>query len=466
MHKKLSHINRIHFVGLKGVAMTALAIIACELGKIVTGSDIDEEFPTDAVLRRFGLSSLTGFSSSHVPEGTDLVIFTGAHSGADNPEVKEAARQGIPVLPHGKALGLFMVGRKVISVAGSHGKTTTSAMLAHILMRGGYDPSFAVGCGEILSLGTPAHAGKGDYFVAEADEYVTDPLHDLTPRFMWQKPSLLTITNIDFDHPDVYKNLDMVKQAFLNFTGNVDLDGDVVINIDDPVCRSILPQIQRRVVTYGSGEDSQFRILNFEFKDQKSSFSIAGLGQFTLKVPGVHNIYNAAAAAATLTQLKIPVTVIEQGLSTYRGTKRRFELICAKHDKLLIDDYAHHPREIEATLQAARKWFPGRRIITVFQPHTFSRTKSLFTEFSSCFSGADTTLITEIYPSARETVISDISGKILYENILKQETDVHFAPKKADVLQYLRSNSRPGDVIIVMGAGNIYSWLHDVSGVL
>ncbi len=457
-------------MGIKGVAMTALAILAKESGVIVSGSDVQEEFPTDMTLHRFGISYDSGFADSHLPQNLDLVIYTGAHQGVNNIEVQTAKTRGIPVLPHGKALGLFMEGKRGISVAGSHGKTTTSALIAHTLMHLGKDPSFAVGCGEILSLKTSGHLGKGDFFVVEGDEYVTDPTSDQVPRFMWQKPEVLVITNIDFDHPDVYKDLKEVKKAFVDFANSLSEKAIVVVNIDNEPLFSILQQIKRKIITYGQKEGADFKLGTVTFNSGETVFEIYYKNKksvsFSLKIPGVHNAQNATGAIAALVNLGIQPEELREPILTFSGTKRRFEFVAEKNNKLLYDDYAHHPTEIEATLNAARGWFPEKRLVVIFQPHTYSRTQALLSEFGKCFTQADRVLLTEIYASAREEPISGISGIALYEEIKKRHLGVHFAPKRNDVLQWLEANSRQNDLILTMGAGDIFTWIPSIMEII
>src|SRR3989344_284632 len=465
MNQELKQIKKIYFVGIKGVAMTALAIVAKEMGKEVRGSDVQEEFPTDATLHRFKIAHVKNFSPEHITDDIDLVVYTGAHQGVNNIEVQTAIKKGISVLPHGKALGLFMQGKKGISVAGSHGKTTTSAMIAHVLIQAGHDPSFAIGCGSITSLQTPAHAGSGDYFVAEADEYVTDPTTDQTPRFLWQRPSVLVITNIDFDHPDVYADLEAVKEAFADFTKQIRPGGFVVINVDDAASTSLLRRIEAKKITFGKTATADFQLIRVNFTGGRTNFQVQINGQnesFALSVPGEHNALNAVAAIAVLLTLRLTIEQIRGGLASFVGTERRFEKISEKGGKLLYDDYAHHPAEISATLAGARVWFPKRRIIAIFQPHTYSRTQALLKEFAASFGAADVVLLTEIYASAREKPILGISGRTLFNVTQKQKPSSVFTPEKADVLQYLKQNSRPNDLILTMGAGNIFTWVPDI----
>lgn len=470
MNLDIQKIKSVHFVGIKGVAMTALAIIADEMGIKVTGSDTAEEFPTDYTLSKYNITPQIGFLPQHILDSTELVIYTGAHSGAKNPEVIEATKRGIAVLSHGKALGMFMKSKRAISVAGSHGKTTTSALIASTLMFTGYDPSFAIGCGEILDLKTSAHFGSGEWFVAEADEYVTDPNLDKTPRFLWQHPEILLITNIDFDHPDVYENIAEIVDAFLSLIKQMPENGTVILNIDDPYSRAILSKIDRKIITYGTSSQADYQLTNMRFLTGETQFEIKkkgnNFGNFTIKIPGSHNCLNATGAAAVLDLMGVSVVDSVAGFENFIGTKRRFELKINKNDKLLFDDYAHHPAEITASITAAREWYPRRRIVAIFQPHTYSRTSILMEDFAKSLATADCVVICEIYASAREAPNSEVSGKILYENVKKVQKDAHYAPNKEAMLQYIQSNSFKNDLILVMGAGDIYTWLSDLEKVL
>lgn len=426
----LQQSKRIYFVGIKGVAMAALAIWAKESGKELAGSDVGEEFPTDEELKNAGITVHEGFDEAHLAAfRPDLVIYTGAHGGRDNSQVAYATKQGALSIPHGQALGLAMEGKRQISVAGSHGKTTTSAMIATILVHAGLDPSYAIGCGAIGGLGAAGRAGKGEWFVAEADEYATDPHHDLTPRFLWQKPEVLVVTNIDYDHPDVYTDLAAVQEAFVKLQKNLHGKQITVMNADDPAS-SVLTGGDH-VVTFG-------RLTSLTW---------------VLQVPGVHNLLNAAAAAAACTAIGVPPESIKRGLEAFGGTKRRLEKLGEVDGALIYDDYAHHPREIEATIAAVRETHPKRRVIVVFQPHTYSRTRELLVDFRRALSRADVALVTDIYASARETQTE--------EGLAERLCGV-YVPKRADVTQWLRKELKAGDVVVFMGAGDIYQWARSI----
>lgn len=464
-----SKVHTIHLVGIKGIAMAAFALWAIESGREVTGSDVDEHFPSDDILKRNGVTIFSGFDASHISSSNapDLVVYTGAHKGLDNVEVERAIELGIPVLPHGKALGIAMKGRSQISVAGSHGKTTTSAMIATVLMNAGMDPSYAIGSGVIKGLGNPGHFGFGDIFVAEADEYITDPQHDTTPRFLWQHPETLVVTNIDFDHPDAYENLEAIQSAFLKLQQNLVGKKITIMNADNQAS-AVMDAAggTSRIISYGTGDNATYTIKHVVSRNGATMFSLvtngAELGTISLHIPGTHNVENAAAAAIACLQYGVSWENIAAGLALFGGAKRRFELLSVEGGIRYYDDYAHHPKELAATLQAARSWFPKNRIIAVFQPHTYSRTRALFVEFSKAFQSADIVLLADIYASAREKSTNDITGKIVYEKLREEHDNAYFTPGKMEIIEKLRSIKKDGDIILFMGAGDIYTWEQDI----
>jgi UDP-N-acetylmuramate--alanine ligase len=452
--------KKAYLVGIKGVAMTALAIYLKEKGCEVEGSDIADKFSTDEILEKNNITVRKGFSPDNIHKHYDFVIGTGAHGGMTNPEMKKAKLLNLPVFMHGKFLGLEMSGFEGISVAGCHGKTTTSAMVTSLLSHCGLKPSYAIGTASINDLGNSGHFDRGKYLVAEADEYMTCPQTDRTPRFLWQKPKWLILTNIDYDHPDAYKNIDEVKTAYLKFTDNVSEDGMILLCRDNLVIRSIMPGIKRKTVTYGFSSQADYVITKLNYGEGVNFFHLTykniDLGEFMIRVPGKHNVLNAAAALVLGNLLGLNWPILRNNIKYFTGTKRRFELIYKSNGILLYDDYAHHPSEIKATLQAAKEWFPEKRIILIFQPHTFSRTKALFEFFVRSFKIADISIITDIYPSAREAEDSSISSKLLVTSANKVRNNSIYLPALSNVLSYLESNIDKNDLLITMGAGDIF----------
>lgn len=445
--------KKAHLVGIKGIAMAALAVYLKESGYTVTGADIEDDFPTKEELE--GIRIYTGFDEKRILQiQPDVVYYTGAHGGRDNPEVKCAIEEGILVFPHGKALGQIMKDSRQIVVSGSHGKTTTSAMIAMLLTHANLKPSYAIGCGSIGGLGAAGHKGKGDWFVAEGDEYITDPGHDPTPRFMWLEPEILVVTNIDYDHPDAYPNLRAVQVAFAALGKKA---GEIIVNADDANSRMLASEL-----TYGFSPASAYRITHIGMGVERSFFSLeergVSLGEFTIKVPGRHNVLNATAAMIAAHQAGVSWDELRRGILAFTGTKRRFEKIGERRGVAFIDDYAHHPAEIAATLAAARSWYPDRRIIVVFQPHTYSRTNALLTEFSKSFGDANLVFLTEIYASARESDTLGLTETTLVTETAKHHCEVFYTKDKQAVGQLLSKTLEVNDVVIFMGAGDIYNW--------
>lgn len=462
----INQIKKIYFVGIKGVGMTSLAIFAKQLGKVIAGSDISENFVTNELLSKNKIKVLTGFSKQNIIDfQPDLVIATGAHEGLQNEEVIQAQKMKIPVFLQGEAVGYFAnsTGQKQIAVAGSHGKTTTSAMISHVLAKSGYDPSFLIGA-EINSLKTSGQFGKDDYFVIEADEYVADSKLKRTPKFLYLKPDIAVILNVDLDHVDIFKNMQAIKKAFADFAKKTNKNGLLITCADDKESKDAFKKIAVNKMTYGYTENANLKVTKYSFERQTTKFELVlnekNLGEFRLQIPGKQNIQNASAAILTCLQLGLSLEKIKKSISSYQGTKRRFEKVFENSKFTLYDDYAHHPEEIKKTLEAAKKWFPKKRIIAVFQPHTYSRTKALLERFSKCFSQADVVIISDIYASLREKNDPQISSEILAKNIKKYHKNVIYGGKIDNTAKITKKNIKEGDLVITMGAGDIFQ-IHD-----
>ncbi len=463
----MKKIKSIHFVGIKGVGTAPLAIIAKEAGIKVTGSDIAEEFITDEGLKKADIAVFEGFDSEHVAD-VDLVIASGAHGGRDNVEVKAALSNGIKVLMQGEAVGAFMEGSVIdkrfegISVAGAHGKTTTTAMIATIIKEVGLDPTYVIGTGNIPSLGSSGHFGRGKYFVAEADEYITDPKYDKTVKFLWQHPRIAVFTNIEFDHPDVYSAIDDMRGVFAKFANSLPSNGVLIANGDDEQVSIFLKEYKGRVVTFGLSSKNDFHLERISISGEKTFFWVNGremnFGEFSVGVPGEHNAVNALAAIVVAAELGISIEKIKLGISKYSGSKRRFEFVGKlPSGAMAFDDYAHHPTEIKKTLRAFKKTFPKQRIVCIFQPHTYSRTKSLFEQFKTSFADANTIILTNIYASLREEADLTVSSALLASEVAKVHGDVVFLPTLANVIEYLsKKGYDKGTIVVTMGAGDIY----------
>lgn len=460
--------KKIHFVGIKGVGMTPLAIIAKEAGWQVTGSDLADEFITDAALAKAGIKPYTGFSKDQIREA-DFVITTGAHGGFDNEEVKTAKEKGIRVITQGEAVGMFMDGKifgrqfEGISVAGSHGKTTTTAMIATILKENGVDPSYVIGTADISSLGLPGHYGRGNFFVAEADEYATEPNYNKTPKFLWQHPKIAVFTNIEFDHPDFYDSIDSVHNAFLNFARQLPKSSLLVACGDDHQVKKLLREYSGNVITYGYSAQNDFRLEKVTVVHEKTFFWVnakgTDLGEFWLNVAGEHNAFNALASLAVALECRIDVRGVQKGFNAFLGSARRLEYLGKlSSGALLFDDYAHHPTEIRKTLQAVKQGNPQKKIVCIFQPHTYSRTKALFSGFVHSFAGCEEVIITDIFPSRRETVGQNkVSSHELVAAISQFQKNVLLLSTPSSVVEYISKKNYGGDTIVItMGAGDVY----------
>ena len=463
----MNKIKNIHFVGVKGVGMAPLAIIAKEAGFKVTGCDIDEEFITDISLKNANINFSVGFFKDHIKD-ENLVITTGAHGGLKNIEVLEAKRKRIPVWTQGQAVGEYMKGnlfkRKFIgiSVAGSHGKTTTTAMIATIFAENNLDPSFLIGAGSVPSLGAPGHFGRGKYFICEADEYATDPELDLTPKFLWQNPKIEVFTNIEFDHPDIYKSVGEIREDFLRFANKIPKDGILIAGGDDKQIKGLLKDYSGAKITFGFSPVNDYVLEKARCEDGKMFFWVSSkgtsLGEFSLNIIGDFNISNALASIIVGVEVGLSFENIKKAIGKYNGSKRRFEFVGSlKTGAKVFDDYAHHPTEIKRTLAAVKKNNSKLKIVCIFQPHTYSRTKALFSDFVTSFYDADTAILMAIYPSLREEKDSTVSSELLAQKISQTHRGVLFLPDESSVVEYIDQKKYDDNTIIItMGAGDVY----------
>lgn len=464
----MKKIKSVHFTGIKGVGMTPLAIIARQAGIKVTGSDLPEEFITDASLKKAGINVSSGFAPADIGN-PDLLITTGAHGGLNNPQVLEAQKRGIQVWTQGQAVGEFMSGEifgrefRGISVAGSHGKTTVTAIIATILKESNLDPSYLIGTSEIASLGLPGHFGIGKYFVSEADEYATDPELDKTPKFMWQHPEIAVITNIELDHTDLYENVDELRKDFLKFINSLDEKTTVIVCGDDRESHKLIEEAKsKNITTYGFSASNDYVIEKFKEDNGRIYFWVStkgtNLGEFVVGLSGEFNGLNSLAAIVASIEAGLTPSKIRESISKYQGSRRRFELIGKlESGAILYDDYAHHPTEINKTLKAFRNGFEKKKIVCIFQPHTFSRTKALLKDFIKAFSYADSVILTDIYSSLREEQDPSISSEILAREMSLVHNNVKYASNLADVVKYITQENFDDEFLLVtMGAGDIY----------
>jgi UDP-N-acetylmuramate--L-alanine ligase (EC 6.3.2.8) len=437
----------IHFVGIKGSGMSALAQVSAEIeGAAITGSDIEERFFTDTILERAQIPVLK-FSPKNV-EQADLVVASAAYTD-QHPEIARAKELNIPVLSYPQYLARLMLKKRGIAVTGTHGKTTTTAMIGLILMQVGLDPTIVVGS-NVPSLGGNAHSGQGDFFLAESCEY--------RRHFLNYSPDYLIITNIDFDHPDYFRDLQDVILAFQQMAQKIPPSGHIFIYADDPNRQAI--KSQASITTFGLSADADIRATDITYNDEVSTMKILISGKYegdlVLNVYGKHNILNALAAIAFCHKIGIPLTEILKSLNLYTGTKRRFEHLGVRDGALIVDDYAHHPTEIRTTLEGARLSFPNRRIRAIFQPHTFSRTEKLLKDFSCAFHSADEVVIADIFASARENNPHTISALTLAEMIQQRGIQASYIGTIEDIKSYVEKTLAPQDLVLTLGAGDIY----------
>jgi len=440
-------IQHIHFVGIGGIGMSGIAEVLANLGYQVSGSDLKESAVTQR-LRSLGITVHLGHIGRAI-EGAQVVVISSAVKG-DNPEVVAAHAAKVPVIPRGEMLAELMRMKYGVAVAGSHGKTTTTSMIAQVLSQGGIDPTIVIG-GKLGTIGSNAKLGKGPFLVAEADES--------DGSFLMLNPTLAVVTNIDREHLDHYRNLEEIQEAFVTFANKVPFYGSVFLCMDDPHAAAVRPRLKRQVHTYGTHPQVDIRAREIRQEGFRTHFKVSAfgedLGAFSLGVPGHHMVLNALAAIGVALELNVEREVIRASLASFTGADRRFQLKGEKGGVLVIDDYGHHPTEIAATLAAARAGFPERRIVAAFQPHRYSRTKALLDEFGTAFFEADVVVVTDIYP-AGEPPLQGVDGAAIVETLRAHgQKEVHLAGRVEDLPAALLGLTRPGDLLLTFGAGSI-----------
>ncbi|BBH19209.1 UDP-N-acetylmuramate--L-alanine ligase [Paenibacillus baekrokdamisoli] len=446
--------EHVHFIGIGGYGMSAIARVMLEMGYKVTGSDVARQELTEKLVAN-GAHIYIGHEPEHV-KGADLVVYSTALS-RDNVERRAAEELNIPILHRAQMLAQLMNNAKGVAVAGAHGKTTTSSMIALVMENCKLDPTYIIG-GEIVNVGTNAKAGKGEYVVAEADES--------DGSFLQYHPAIAIVTNIEPDHLENYDgDFNKLKAAYVQFLSQVKEDGKAIVCTDDENIREMLPMLEAGplgsagVLTYAINSDAGYKAEDITLGDRKVSFNVTKhgqlLGRIQLSVPGLHNVSNAMATVITCLEAGIPFASIADAIVDFRGAKRRFQVLGEVNDILIIDDYAHHPTEIQATISAAKS--TGKRIIAVFQPQRYSRTFFLLDQFSRAFTEADEVIITDIYSPAGELQIEGVHSKKLVELILhNSNANTSYFPTKEEALADLTGRVAPGDLVITMGAGDIW----------
>jgi UDP-N-acetylmuramate--alanine ligase len=444
-----SKVQHVHFVGIGGSGMSGIAEVLLNLGHAVTGSDLKRSASTDR-LAGLGARVFEGHAAENVAGAQVVVTSTAVHP--DNPEVLEARRRGVPVIPRAEMLAELMRMKYGVAVAGSHGKTTTTSMVAMVLDRGGLDPTVVVG-GRLGVLGSGARLGKGDFMVAEADES--------DRSFLKLTPTVAVVTNIDREHLDTYRDLADVQDAFVGFVNKVPFYGAAVLCLDDPPVQDILPRVSRRVVTYGLSTQAEVSARDVQLRPDGALYTAVAqgtpLGPVEVRVPGLHNVLNSLAAVAVGLDLGVAFPRIQEGLSAFTGVDRRFQVRGEAKGVLVVDDYGHHPTEIRATLDALRARAGTRRTVVLFQPHRYTRTHHLWDEFCRAFHQADLLLLCDIYP-AGEAAIEGVTAQALAQALqARGHRQAHHAGDLKAATERLAAEVREGDVVLTLGAGSVWT---------
>jgi len=443
--------QNLHFVGIGGIGMSGIAEVLLNLGYRISGSD-QKRSPITARLKKKGARIHYGHKASHI-EGAQVVVISSAVRPT-NPEVAAAKKAGIPVIPRAEMLAELMRLKYGIAVAGSHGKTTTTSLVGQVLSGAGMDPTMVIG-GRLNSLRSNAKLGKGEFLVAEADES--------DGSFLKLNPTIAVITNIDPEHLDHYKDFEALKETFVAFANKVPFYGSIVACADHPVVRELLPRFQRKVVTYGLESPADYGAEKMVQEGLRQRFTVLyrkeKLGEVVLQSPGRHSVANALAAIAVGRELDIPFRKIAAALKGFRGIERRFQVLC-DNGVTVIDDYGHHPVEIRATLKALREAFPERRLVALFQPHRYTRTRDLFHDFAQSFGDADKVFLTEVYPAGEEPIVG-VSSRALHDAMDQAKTV--FRADKLSLIPAVLEQVQPGDVILSLGAGDITKIGHELA---
>jgi UDP-N-acetylmuramate--alanine ligase len=444
LHKK----HRIHFVGIGGIGMSGIAEVLLNQGYTVTGSDLHDSEAT-LRLRSLGARIFVGHQEANLAVNPSVVVVSTAVKYS-NPEVLEARRRQIPVIPRAEMLAELMRTKYGVAVAGSHGKTTTTSMIAHVLSAADLDPTMVIG-GRVRSLGSNAKMGQGEFLVAEADES--------DGSFLFLAPTIAVVTNIDREHMDFHQTMDRLNESFLNFVNKVPFYGLAVLCLDNVNVQALLPKVKKRCATYGLSADADFSAQEIKMSGAGVEFSVIhlgrSLGSLSLRLLGRHSATNALAVIAVAQELEIPFARVVEALADFTGIHRRFEVKGQARGVMVIDDYGHHPAEVRATVGAIRdSW--KRPLTVVFQPHRYSRTRDLFEDFVSSFDGADRLVLTDIYPAGEEA-IAGVNSEALYHAIKKHgRLEVEYIAAKEDIVNRLGATLKEGDIVLTLGAGDIY----------
>ncbi|MGA7826070.1 MAG: UDP-N-acetylmuramate--L-alanine ligase [Geobacteraceae bacterium] len=440
-------IEKIHFVGIGGIGMSGIAEVLLNLGYKVSGSDLRRSDITDR-LAGLGGEIFYGHLRENVA-GVDVVVISSAVKN-DNPEVQEARENLIPVIPRAEMLAELMRMKYGIAIAGTHGKTTTTSMVATLLGFAGIDPTIVIG-GRLNSLGSNARLGQGKFLVAEADES--------DGSFLKLSPTIAVVTNIDADHLDFYSGIEEIKDTFVEFINKVPFYGLTVLCIDNDNVADIIPRVNKRFITYGLSAQADIRACDIKLEGLSTTFVAQyrgeRLGEISYKMPGAHNVLNALAAIGVALELNVPFSVVQEGFRDFGGVGRRFQVKGEVGDIMVVDDYGHHPTEIRATLAAATSGW-DRRLVVVFQPHRYTRTKELYDEFIKAFHDAEVLILTDIYPAGEEP-IEGVTSEALARSVRQHgHKDVSYIADREELVGHLLEILKPGDILLTLGAGNIW----------
>jgi len=444
MYKKF---EVVHFVGIGGVGMSGIAEVIKNMGYVVRGSDLKETEITRR-LRALGIDVALRHKAENIT-GAHVVVVSSAVS-EDNPEVLAAKNQSIPVIPRAEMLAEIARLKQSILIAGAHGKTTTTSLTASVLAEGGLDPTVIIG-GKLKSIGSNARFGEGEFLIAETDES--------DGSFLKLSPTIAVVTNIDREHMDFFKNIDELKNAFLTFINKVPFYGFSILCLDSEYIKELLPKVQRRYITYGLSSGADLSARKIERKGVKTEFEAVlkdkSLGIFEVPLPGLHNVCNCLSVIGVANELQLDMNNVKNAIKTFSGVQRRFEFKGEVAGIKVFDDYGHHPTEIMATLKAAREAVVGGRLVVLFQPHRYSRTRDLMIDFYDAFQDADKVILMDIY-SAGEKPLDGISSEVLFKNIKARGNDIEYIKDSRKVISYLVGNLKAGDVFFTLGAGDVW----------
>jgi UDP-N-acetylmuramate--alanine ligase len=449
-------INTVHFVGIGGIGMSGIAEILIDQGFKVSGSDLNITDVTERLTMQ-GAKIFSGHSAENIIDA-DVVVYSSAVKPEENVETAEALKRKIPTIRRAEMLAEVTRMKYGVAVAGTHGKTTTTSMIGLVMIEGGLDPTVIVG-GKLSSLGgTNARLGHGEWTVVEADEF--------DRSFLTLSPTIAVVNNMEREHLDIYSDLDDIKSAFIEFANKVPFYGFVAICLDETSLLDIIPFIKKRVIGFGTTPQCDIRAVDMVFSERTAKFNVIyngkNLGEVTIGVPGEHNVKNALAAITVGLETGVNIEDIAKSLKSFTGVYRRFEVKGEENGIIVIDDYAHHPTEVKATLEAIRKGWKDRRVIGVFQPHTFTRTRDFYEDFGKAFFNADLAIITDIYP-ARERPIQGITGELVSESASKfGHRNVEYVQDKNELANKILSIVKSGDIVITMGAGDIWKTADEV----